>query len=166
MVLKAKNITMAGIMAALITLMTAYLFHIPVGVNGGYLHFGDSVIYLAATILPMPYALAAAAIGGGLADLLTAPMWTFATIIIKMLIVIPFTSKSPKIITARNIVATVIAYFISGFGYFFAEYLLFETWSMLWVTLGQTLIQSAGSAIFFLVIGLAFDKAHIKTRLC
>ena len=162
---KTKKITITGIMAALITLMTAYIFHMPIGVNGGYVHFGDALIYLAAAVLPTPYAMAAAAIGGGLADLLTAPMWAPTTIIIKMLIVLPFTSKSGKIITKRNIIATVIAYFISGFGYFIAEYLLFETWSVLLVSMGQSLIQSFGSAVVFIALGLALDKAQIKSRL-
>lgn len=31
-----KRITATAVMAALTTLMTAYIFHIPVGVNGGY----------------------------------------------------------------------------------------------------------------------------------
>ena len=162
---KTKKITITGIMAALITVMTAYIFHMPIGVNGGYVHFGDALIYLAATVLPAPYAMAAAAIGGGLADLLTAPMWAPATIIIKMLIVLPFTSKSGKIITKRNLIATVLAYFISGFGYFVAEYLLFETWSVLLVSMGQTLIQSLGSAVVFIALGLALDKAQVKNRL-
>ena len=30
-----KKITATAVMAALTTLMTAYIFHIPVGVNGG-----------------------------------------------------------------------------------------------------------------------------------
>ena len=81
-----KRITATAVMAALTTLMTAYIFHIPVGVNGGYVHLGDTMIYLAAAFLPLPYACAAGAIGGGLADLLTAPVWAPATIIIKMLI--------------------------------------------------------------------------------
>ncbi len=162
--MKTKNLTMAGIMATLITLMTAYICHIPVGVNGGYIHFGDSVIYLAAVLLPTPYALGAAAIGGGLADLLTAPMWTPATVIIKMLLVLSFTNKSAKIITSRNLAATVIAYFISGIGYFLAEYLLFGTWAVFFVSMAQTLIQSLGSAIVFIAIGVALDKAHVKTR--
>lgn len=161
---KVKYITMTGIMAALITLMTAYICHIPIGVNGGYVHFGDSLIYLAAVLLPTPYALAAAAIGGGLADLLTAPMWMPATIIIKMLITIPFTNKSKKIVTPRNVVATVFAYLISGFGYFLAEYVLFGTWTVLLVSMSQSLIQSFGSAVFFIMLGLAFDKAHVKAR--
>ena len=161
---KVKYITMTGIMAALIALMTAYICHVPVGVNGGYVHFGDSLIYLAAVLLPTPYALAAAAIGGGLADLLTAPLWVPATIIIKMLITIPFTNKSKKIVTPRNVIATVLAYFISGLSYFWAEYILFGTWSVLLVSMSQSLIQSFGSAVFFIIFGLALDKAHVKAR--
>ena len=69
----AALITVTGLFAAMIALMTAYIFHIPYGANGGYIHFGDALIYIAAILLPRPYALAAAAIGGGLADLMTAP---------------------------------------------------------------------------------------------
>lgn len=163
-VTKVRYLTMTGIMAALITIMTAYICHIPVGLNGGYIHFGDTLIYLAAALLPTPYALAAAAIGGGMADLLTAPMWVSATIIIKMLITIPFTNKSDKIVTKRNIIAAVLAYFISGFSYFLAEYFLVGTWSVLWVSMAQSLVQSGGSAVFFVILGKALDKAHIKSK--
>ena len=60
-------LTLTGLFASMITVMTAYIFHVPYGANGGYIHFGDALIYVAAVILPRPYALAAAAIGGGLA---------------------------------------------------------------------------------------------------
>ena len=161
---KVRYLTMTGFMAALITIMTAYICHIPVGMNGGYIHFGDSLIYLAAVLLPRPYALAAAAIGGGMADLLTAPIWAPATIIIKMLIVLPFSNKSTKIVTPRNIFAAVLAYFISGFSYFLAEYILFGSWSVLLISMSQSLIQSGGSAVFFVILGHVLDEAHIKTR--
>ena len=55
-------LTVTGLFAAIITLMTAYICHIPYGANGGYIHFGDALIYVAAVILPRPYAMAAAAI--------------------------------------------------------------------------------------------------------
>ena len=161
---KIKYLTETGLMAALITIMTAYICHIPVGTNGGYIHFGDSLIYLTAVILPRPYALAAAAIGGGMADLLTAPMWVPATIIIKMLIVLPFSRKTSKIVTPYNVFATVLAFLISGFGYFLAQYILFGTWSVLLVSLSGSFVQSMGSAIFFVIFGYAFDKAHLKQR--
>lgn len=161
---RLRYLTATGLMAAMITLMTAYICHIPTGINGGYIHFGDSIIYLAAALLPTPYALAAAAIGGGLADLMTAPMWVPATVIIKMLIALPFTSKSPRIITPRNVIAAVIAYPITGFGYFLAECVLFDAPTALIASLSGNLIQSAGSAVFFILFGLAFDKIHIKTN--
>ena len=161
---RVKYLTITGIMAALITLMTAYICHIPVGTNGGYVHFGDALIYLGAAILPRPYAFAAAAIGGGLADLLTAPMWIPATVIIKMLIVLPFTSHSSRLITVRNVVAAILAYGISGVGYFVAEYILFETISVFWISMIHNLVQSGGSAIFFIVFGMALDKANFKMR--
>ena len=162
---KVKYLTLTGLMAAMIALMTAYICQIPFGANGGYIHFGDSLIYIAATILPTPYALAAAAIGGGIADLLTAPMWTIATIIIKMLITIPFTNKSTKIITTRNVIATFIAYWISHTGYFLAEYILFGNFTSAFFGSIGGIIQSGGSAVFFIIFGLALDKAHIKAKL-
>ncbi|MDE6619374.1 MAG: TIGR04002 family protein [Lachnospiraceae bacterium] len=162
---RLKYLTITGLMAAMITIMTAYICHIPTGINGGYIHFGDSIIYLAAALLPTPYALAAAAIGGGLADLLTSPIWAPATIIIKMLITIPFTNKSAKIITPRNVIACIIVYFISGLSYFLAEYLLFGTWTALIASMSGSLIQSGGSAVFFIIFGLALDRIHAKSRM-
>ena len=95
----AARMTLTGLFAAMITLMTAYICHIPYGANGGYIHFGDALIYIAAVLLPRPYALAAAAIGGGLADLLTAPMWAPATDVYKRQlpedVSLPFLSFSP-----------------------------------------------------------------------
>lgn len=161
---KTKHLTTAGVMAALITIFTAYVCHIPIGVNGGYVHFGDALIYLTAALLPTPYALAAAAIGSGLADLLTSPMWAPATIIIKMLIALLFTSKANKLLTLRNVLATIPAYVITAVGYCLAEYVIFDSWSTLPVSFSQNLIQSLGSAVFFLFLGLALDKAQVKAR--
>ena len=56
---KLLLLVLSALFAAMITVMTAFLFHIPIGVNGGYLHFGDALIYLAASMLPrhMPASL-------------------------------------------------------------------------------------------------------------
>ena len=160
-----KNISITGVMAAMITMMILYVCHVPIGMNGGYIHFGDAFIYMSAALLPRPYALLAAAVGAGLADLIAAPMWAPATIIIKMLIVLLFSSKSKKILTKRNMIAAVLAYFVSAFGYYVAECILFEEGAVLLVVLGQELVQSLGSAIVFLVLGTALDKMGMKKRL-
>lgn len=161
---RLRNTTLSGIMAAFIALMTAYVCHIPMGANGGYIHFGDSLIYLAAALLPRSYAMAAAAIGGGIADMLTAPMWTGATILIKMMITIPFTNKAKTIVTPRNVAAAVFAYVITGTGYCLAEYVLFGTWTAYMVSMLGNLIQSIVSAVLFIAFGLALDKIHFKSK--
>jgi uncharacterized repeat protein (TIGR04002 family) len=159
------NMAFTGLFAALITIFTAYIGHVPVGVNGGYIHFGDGLIYLAATILPWPYAMLAGAIGGGMADLLTAPAWTLATVIIKALIVIPFTNKGRRIVNKRNLAAPVISYFISATGYYIAEAILFGTKAAIFTSFTGSFIQSIGSTIFFLMLGITLDKVGIKARL-
>ena len=159
---QVKKLTFTALMAAMITIFTAYICHIPVGQNGGYIHFGDSLIYIAA-----------AAIGGGMADLLTAPIWAPATIIIKALISIPFTSKSDKIMTVRNVVSTIIAFAISATGYAIAE--AFITYgftkqaftgliAIIPVSVPGSCIQSGGSAIIFVILGLVLDKIGFKRR--
>lgn len=162
-------ITTTALLSAMITVMTAYIAHIPIGINGGYIHFGDSLIYLAAALLPTPYALAAAAIGGGMADLLTSPVWAPATIIVKMLIVIPFSCKKDKIIGTRNIIAAIFACITTVAGYFLAEMILFGSNGAAIMTAfiasasGNT-IQGIGSAVFFVLFGVFLDKAGMKKR--
>ena len=159
-----SKLTMTGLFAAMIMVMTAYICHIPYCANGGYIHFGDALIYMAAVFLPRPYALSAAAIGGGMADLLTAPMWAPATIIIKMLITLPFTSKEGRILTRRNIAAPFAAAVISATGYYLAEGILFGSFIAPLASIAGSAVQSGGSALIFLLLAAAMDKAHLKSK--
>ena len=160
-----KYMALTAIFAAFITIMTAYILHIPVSLTGGFIHFGDGLIFLAAGMLPKPYAMAAGAIGGGLADLLTAPMWTLPTIVVKMLIVLPFTSKSKQIVSKRNIMATVLSYFISATGYYIAESLVFGYEVAFINSYLGSLVQAVGSVVVFIVAGVALDKVQIRKKL-
>ena len=48
----------------------------------------------------------------------------------------------------------------------FAEYIIFGSFSAAFLSsMSGSLIQSGGSAIFFVIFGLALDKAHIKAKL-
>ena len=57
---KTRLLALSGLFAAVIFAVTAYI-HIPTGL--GYTHAGDGIIYLAASLLPAPYAAAASAVG-------------------------------------------------------------------------------------------------------
>ncbi len=158
------HLTLTGLFAAMITLMTAYIFHIPYGANGGYIHFGDALIYIAAVLLPRPYALTAAAIGGGLADLLTAPMWAPATIIIKMLLTLFFTSDADRMLCLHNKIAPFLAAICSATGYYLAEGILFGSFATATASIIGSMIQSGGSAIIFFCLAAALDRVHLKTK--
>lgn len=59
---KLGKLVFTGLFAAMICVTTAFILHIPAA--NGYIHIGDSIIYIAACILPLPYGVAAAGIGG------------------------------------------------------------------------------------------------------
>ncbi len=154
---KTKKITLSGIFAALIFLATAYLLHIPTGT--GYVHLGDTFIFLAACILPLHYAMMAAVIGAGLADLVSgAVIWIIPTIIIKPLMVLIFFKKQKNIINKRNIIVAIIACFIGIIGYLIAEIILFMDIRVAILGIPMGLIQPIGSFIGFIIIGKIIDK--------
>lgn len=158
-------LTMTGLFAAIITLMTAYILHVPYGANGGYIHIGDAFIYLAAAFLPRPYAIMAAIIGGGLADLLTAPMWAPFTIVAKALLVLLFTSNDKKILSTRNRIAPFLAMPITVIVYYLAEGILYGSFYAPIFSVSGNLIQGIGSAIIFYCAATALDKMHIKEQM-
>ena len=158
---KLELMSQAAVMAALTAALTLWL-HIPAGLNGGYIHFGDAVIYLAAALLPKPYAMAAGAAGGVIADLLTAPLWAPATLLIKPLLVLPFSNGGERIVTRRNTAALVLAFFLSASGYFLAEGLMFGFHTAFLVSVSGSAVQSGGSALAFLAAGGALDRLQVK----
>ena len=151
-------VVMAALFAAIITVVTASVLHIPTG--NGYIHLGDSFIFLAASLLPLPYAIAA---GAGLADALTAPIWVIATVIIKSLIVLPFTSKKDKIINARNLIALIPALIVTCVGYYLADRILFGAWGA-FAPVIPNVIQVAANAAIYVIFGLALDAAGFKKK--
>ncbi len=159
------SLIIAALFAAMITVLTAYICHIPFGGNSGYIHFGDAFIYLAACLLPTPYAIIAGALGAGLADFLTAPLWVPYTLIIKSLITLSFSSKTKKIINLRNIIAAIIGGMITVGGYYLAEVFILDfNWVAPLVAIPGNLVQAVGSAGIFIAIGFALDKADFKKK--
>lgn len=65
-----QHLVMAAMFAALIYVSTCFI-QIPNPASGGYVHPGDALCLLAAWLLPLPYGIAASAIGTMLADLLS-----------------------------------------------------------------------------------------------
>ena len=115
------HIVIAAMFAAMVAVMTAFVqIKTP---TGGYVHLGDSMIYLTASFLPLPYAVAASAIGGGIADLLVYPETIIYTIIIKAVNALFFSSKGDKLLTKRNALMTIPSGLVTVVGYSISKFI-------------------------------------------
>ena len=157
---KLKTLTLTGIFTALIFVFTAYI-HIPS--FNGYVHIGDGLLYLAASLLPTPYAMFAGAVGAVLSDCLTGyAIWAPASFVIKVVTVLFFTGKGARIIERRNLAALLPAAALCIGGYYLYEGLIFGNFISPLYGLFGNLMQAVFSSILFVAAGLAFDKAGIK----
>ena len=160
---KVKYLTLTAVFAAIIYIFTAYL-HIPHWT--GYVHIGDGVLYLAASMLPPWYAAAAGAIGAGLADLLSGyAMWAPGTVIIKALTAFCFTSKLDCLMCKRNYAAILPSLIICVGGYYLYESLITGNWAAPLAGIPGYVTQVALSAVLYIVVGNSFDRMHVKTKL-
>lgn len=154
---------LSSVFAAIVFVMTAYL-HIPS--HTGYTHIGDGVIYLAACLLPLPYAAAVGAIGALLSDCLTGyAMWAPASVIIKAAAVLFFTSRKERIICTRNIIALLPASVLCIGGYYLYEALITGNFAAPAAGIPGYITQSVLSSAFFIIMGITLDKLKVKNRL-
>ena len=146
-----RNLSVSGLLGALVLLFTAYL-HIPVG--KGYVHIGDAFVYLGSVLLPLPYGLIAAVGGAVLADCLSGyALWAPASLAIKGLSVLFFTSKGQKVLCLRNCLAPLWAGFLCAGGYYLYEALIYGDYVTPLLSVPGNLLQSLCSGvIFFLVV--------------
>ena len=165
------HIVIAAMFAAMVAVMTAFVqIKTP---TGGYVHLGDSMIYLTASFLPLPYAVAASAIGGGIADLLVYPETIIYTIIIKAVNALFFSSKGDKLLTKRNALMTIPSGLVTVIGYSISKFIRMLLGGSDFhaaivaaaLKMPENAIQAIASALIFLLIAVAFDKADIKKRM-
>ena len=177
-----KRIAVTAMFAAM-TMVLTYFIKVPTP-GGGYIHLGDTMIYLMACLLPTPYAMIGAGIGGALADLMGGYFhYIIPTFLIKLLISLPFTSKSEKMLTVRNAVMIVPSGLITVFGYYLTRVALLAldkitsqsgffgslfdsvTWYSALESIPGDTIQAIGSGIAFIILALALDGVKIKKRI-
>lgn len=163
--LRLRRLTLAAILCALVFVATTYT-RIPIWFSGsGYVHLGDAFIYLAAALLPMPYACAVGAVGAGLSDLIGYPLYAPATVIIKCLMALFFSSKAPELLSRRNLGATVPAGIVCVAGYYIYEVILTKSFAAPLASVPFNLAQAAASALVFIFLSLLLDKLSMKSKI-
>lgn len=160
---KVKLMCLSGIFTAIVYLFTAYL-HIPS--HTGYTHIGDGFLYLAACLLPLPYAAFVGAGGALLADCLTGfAIWAPGSVLIKAGAVLFFSRRSKRILSTRNMLALIPACLLCIGGYYLYESLITGNFIAPLSGIPGYITQSILSSILFILLGFAFDKLHIQEHI-
>lgn len=161
---KVFKMVITAMFTAMIFVLTRF---VSVPVATGYVHFGDALVYLVASVLGGPWAFFAAAVGEALADIAYGFFaYAPATLIVKALIALPFAlvyKNSEKILTPLSSLLTIPAGAITVLGYFIADIIIDKAYAV--VNIPGNIIQAVGSAVIFIVIGIAFDAAKLKKKL-
>ena len=167
-----KTIAMSAMFAALVTVTTAFI-KIPTPV-GGYVHPGDSMVYLAASVLPGPFGIIASAVGGALADLISGyPHWAIPTAIIKALNVLPFllcrlalknSVRYRRIINLPNLLMVIPSTVVTLGGYLLAN-AFFHGFAAAFAAVIPNLLQVSVAAVLYIALGLSLDAIRFKQKL-
>ena len=114
-----KKYIITGFMTAFVFVLT-FVFHIPVPYTSGYIHLGDSMIYLSVIILGPLFGAFASGVGSMLADLLAGyAHYAVPTLIIKSIMAIImglFLSGRTKKATATSILSSLTAWIAFSVG--------------------------------------------------
>lgn len=147
-----RTLVRASVFAALIFCATFFI-KIPIPGSGGYVHPGDTLIYMAALFLPWPYAAAAAAIGAGLSDLAAGyAIYAPWTVVLKALMACAVAFTAGKKNTLRLLLAGVLAGLINIVGYYIAEWVITGNFFTPIASLPFNLIQSCFAVAAFIII--------------
>lgn len=163
---KTKLVVLSALLAAIIALCTRFTA-IPVFGGMGYVHIGDAFIFLAAAILPTPYAMLAAASGGALADLMSGFVaYILPTAVIKALMTLAFAGKKRgKLLSKRNFISIIPAIVVLVGGYYIAEAIMYQSFISPLIGMVWNLLQGVFSAVGFAVLAAALDKTRLRDRL-
>lgn len=153
----------AAFFLALIFVAT-YFLHIPWGF--GYIHPGDAFLYLAASLLPTPFAVAAGSIGEALSDATSGyAVFVIPTLVVKALMALCFTAAGARILSKRNLIACGCAGLVCIVGYYFAECIMYHSMLSPLADIPGNVVQAAASAAIFLLLGKALDSLGFKKRM-
>lgn len=152
-----KIIARTSMLAAVIFCLT---FFIKIPFPGGYVHLGDAAISLAALWLPAPWAMAAAAVGAGLADIAGgyaayAPV-TVVTKALMALVASPILRKKQSL--ASFCIAGIAAGIVNVAGYFVGDCILSGEPLVALSYTPANALQSLASLIIFVVTAKLLDK--------
>ncbi len=160
----AKKVALVGILGALTCVLTMFP-KIPVPATEGYIHLGDSVVFIAATVLDPLSAILSAGIGSMLADFFSGyAHWMLPTLVIKSTMALLISLVVQKGFTKTKF---SLGMFASGIimiaGYYVASAIMKGNWHLPLASVPFNIAQFiAGFIVAFLVVNALLSRGIIK----
>ncbi len=164
--MKTSKMTMVSTLAALTFVLTRFTA-IPIPGTQGYIHLGDTIIYITAILFGGPSAAAVGAIGGALSDATYSAIWILPTLIIKgiMGFVCGKIANRKKWNSLRNISAMIISGIIMSLLYSVATGIIYGNWITAFSNTPFDIIQFVSGAVVSNIILAILSKSYIKDKL-
>lgn len=171
MKISTKTMAIGGIFAAMVTVGTMVI-RIPIPV-GGYIHIGDSLVYLSGILLGPLLGGVVSAIGSGIADLFGYIDYAPATVVIKF--ADAFVTAAAFLAVKKhmpNLMGTILGYLLGVAlggtlmvgGYFGYEVLL-KGFTYALGSVSFNVAQAVGGAIIGLPVLIALEKTKYFSQL-
>lgn len=160
-----NQIATCGVMAALVALGTS-IIKIPVPSTGGYVHIGDSLVYIAGVLLGPIFGGISAAIGSMIADLIGYPLYAVPTFVIKgldaWLVGMIYMQTGAKAAGLNKKIAYYVLSFIAGGAVMVTGYFLFETnlygFEAAFAAVPPNILQAVAGGVLGIPLLLAIEK--------
>lgn len=165
------RIILAGLMMAMIVVATT-LITIPTP-GGGYIHLGDTMIFLSVLILGWRYGAIAAGLGSALADLIAGyAVWAPWTLCVKGLMGVTMglfilkAMKRPGMMLLGVPVYQLIGMILAGLemaaGYYVAEYAIYGNFAAALLGIPLNILQFSVGAVLATLLAAALYKTPAR----
>lgn len=162
---KTLDLIMTSMLAALIFLSTFFLnIKLPISINGGLVHLGTAMLFIASILFGPKKGALAGAIGMGLFDIVGGwLLWAPITIVargIQGFIVgkIAWSNGRKGSSLAFNVIATIVSIPFMIAVYYFGEVILYGNWIVPLTSIPGDLLQNALGMIIALPVCIALKK--------
>ncbi len=162
---RTRDLTIMGLLVALVA-MSTMSFRIPIPATSGYIHLGDSMIFLAAVLFGRKHGAIAGGLGSALADMLSGyAHWALPTLIIKGLMGYIVgrmaDQENNNVLAGRNSMSLIVGALLMVTGYYFAASFMQGSFIVPLQSIPGNLIQGFGGAVIFVPIGAALKKTNV-----
>lgn len=168
-----QKIVMAALMMCIVMVATMFI-RVPIPGTTGYVHLGDSMVFLSVLILGWKYGAVASAFGGLLADVMGgAAAWAPWTFCIKGImavilgLVVKKLAESEKIsrggFIAGEAAGMVLAGIFMAAGYYVAEGVMYGNWVSPVIGIPWNIGQFAVGMVIAVVLAEALCRTPAKT---